>query len=227
MSATEITNAQYVAYLNEVIASGYVTVLEKDVKGVGGIYTGQSYLYMDYSYDSNNRCWISYNNDTFSVTSGKENLPVEGVTWYGAKAFALYYVFDLPTEAEWEYAASGGKQYQYGTDDGTISGSKANYNYTIGHPVDVGSYPPNPFGLYDMSGNVWEWCDDWYDSDYYNSSPAHNPIGAQKGSSRVVRGGCWLSSADLCRAANRSHNYPVHGYYFGGFGLRVVRRLSN
>ena len=89
------------------------------------------------------------------------------MTWHGAKAFALHYGFDLPTEKEWEYAARGGKQFEYATDDNTIR-SKMNFCGAKGddHPIDVGSYPPNPFGVYDMSGNVSEWCNDIYIWDY-------------------------------------------------------------
>ncbi len=110
------------------------------------------------------------------MKSGYENWLVAWVAWYGSKSFADYYGLDLPTEAEWEYASRGGKQYMYGTADGTISTSTVNYWDTgIKHPVAVGSYPKNPFGLYDMSGYLWEWCSDWYGS--YTSGSANNPTG--------------------------------------------------
>ena len=169
MSTTEITNLQYAAYLNKALASGYINEpSEGVVTGKTGWYSNQDFINLSesLSFLPNNECWIVYDNGTFSAESGYENWPVVWVTWYGAKAFALYYGYDLPTEAEWEYAAQGGKQYKYGTDDGTINASKVNYRETeIKHPIDVGIYPPNPFGLYDMTGNVWEWCNDWYDPD--------------------------------------------------------------
>jgi formylglycine-generating enzyme required for sulfatase activity len=142
------------------------------------------------------------------------------VNWYGSKAFSEYYGWDLAREAEWEYACRGGKQYMYGTDDG--SKDKANYwNNGPNHPVNVKSNPKNPFGLYDMSGNVWEWCSDWYGS--YSASPTTNPTGAQTGSKRVLRGGGWNSSSGSdCRSAVR-YIGDLYGRSYG-VGFRVVRR---
>lgn len=154
------------------------------------------------------------------MVAGHENWPVEWVTWYGSKACALYYGLDLPTESEWEYACRGGKQYKYGTDDGTLSTSKANYTGII-HPVAVGSYPNNPFGLFDMSGNVCEWCHDWYGT--YPSGNVNNPTGAPSGSYRVMRGGGWFLDG-YCRSADRSYNPPDIGTI--SLGFRVVRRIS-
>jgi len=222
MSTTEITNAQYSVYLNEALASGDIEVKSGDVYGKTSDWSGELYLDIGYEYNSNNKCWIQYSNSTFTVTSGKENRPVVAVTWYGSKMFALYYGLDLPREAEWEYAARGGKQYKYGTDDGTIDKSKANFDdWPNGYSIDVGSYPANPFGLYDMSGNVWEWCNDYWYYDY-SSESATNPIGALSGFDRVVRGGSWNGSGGGCRAARRGGNGPDDGFY--NLGFRVVRR---
>ena len=225
MSTTEVTNAQYCAYLNEVLATGDITATRSIVTGATGEYKEKMYIFLYgkyYGYPSyNNECWISYNNSTLSVRSGKENWPVVYVTWYGAKAFALYYGLDLPTEAELEYAARGGKQYKYGTDDGTISTSKANYWDTgIKYPVDVGSYPANPFSLYDMSGNVWERCNDWWGD--YSSDSVTNPTGPQTGSFRVIRGGGWFDITFGCRSAARVGLHPLFGS--SSIGFRVVRR---
>ena len=223
MSTTEITNTQYAVYLIEALASGDIEIMDGDVYGKTGDWSGQRYLDIGYEYDSNNKCWIQYSNGTFTVTSGKENWPVVAVTWYGSKAFALFYGFDLPTEAEWEYASRGGKQYMYGTDDGTIDSSKANYNGNVGHTTDVGNYPANPFGLYDMSGNVWEWCHDWDCNWYvYYHGSVTNPSGTLTGSHRVLRGGGWGNSADACRSAFRGSINPDLRHYRAGF--RVVRR---
>jgi len=221
MSTTEITNAQYAEYLNEALASGDIEVKSGDVYGKTGDWSGERYLDIGYEYNSNNKFGIYYSNGTFTVTSGKENWPVVAVTWYGSKAFAIYYELDLPTEAEWEYAARGEKQYMYGTDDGTIDKSKANYDdWPNGYPVDVGSYPANPFGLYDMSGNVWEWCHDWYGN--YSSDSAANPMSALTGSGRVFRGGGWSVIDYGCRAADRVYFRPYVRSY--NIGFRVVRR---
>ena len=220
MSTYEVTNAQYTAYLNEALKTGDITASNSTVTGKTGSYSGEEYIDLSGSYDSSNKCWITYSNGTFTVASGKENWPVVYVTWYGSKSFALYYGLDLPTEAEWEYACRGGKQYKYGTDDGTISSSKANYNSNVGHLADVGNYPKNPFGLYDMSGNVWEWCHDWYGS--YSSGSVTNPSGAQTGAARVIRGGGWSYSDGDCRSAGRDGGDPAGGD--GDVGFRVVRR---
>lgn len=221
MSEAEITNAQYCAYLNAAKASGDITATSSTVTGAKGTYSGQNYIYLSDAYDANNRCWITYSNNVFSVVPGHENWPVVLVTWYGSKAFAEYYGWDLAREAEWEYACRGGKQFEYGTGDGTINKDMANYyNNGPNHPVNVKSYPKNPFGLYDMSGNVWEWCSDWYGS--YSSSPAINPTGAQSGSYRVIRGGGWGGYDGNCRSATRDYLTPDIRYYFIGF--RVVRR---
>ena len=226
MNATEITNAQYAEYLNTALAAGEITATSSRVTGASGDYSGQIYIDLSGSYgsyDFNNKCWISYDGSSFSVASGlqkKENWPVVYVTWYGAKSFALKYGLDLPTEAEWEYAARGGQQYEYGTDDGTISYIKANYVRNVGYPTATGSYPANPFGLYDMSGNVWEWCTDWEGS--YSSENATDPQGPTSGSHRVVRGGSWSHVSSFCRSANRVYGNPDNCYY--DLGFRVVRR---
>jgi formylglycine-generating enzyme required for sulfatase activity len=118
--------------------------------------------------------------------------------------------YRLPTEAEWEYAAQGGRGYEYGTDDGTLDHTKANYHKEIGETTDVGSYPANPFGLYDMAGNVWEWVNDW--SGDYSVEPVTDPTGPVTGSKRVSRGGSWYVSASYCRVANRSYISPDFRY---------------
>lgn len=227
MSETEITNAQYCAYLNAALVSGDITATSSIVTGKKGSFSGQDYIYLsDTHHDVINRCWITYSNNVFSVITGKEKWPVVSVTWYGSKVFALFYGLDLPTEAEWEYACRGGKQYEYGTYDGTIGSTKANYFWGdgyIGHPLNVKSYPKNPFGLYDMSGNVWEWCADWYGS--YSSGSVTNPVGALSGSYHVLRGGSWSFSGYYCRSANRSSYSPPDGRYTD-IGFRVVRPVS-
>ena len=221
MSENEVTNAQYNDYLNEALSSGEITATVASVKGAQGDYSGQEYIHLAGGYDENNKCWITFSGGTFTVASGKENWPVVYVTWYGAKAFAGYYGYDLPREAEWEYACRGGQQYMFGTDDGTISSTKAHYNSNISHPIDVASFPANPFGLYDMSGNVWEWCYDWFGT--YPSGSVTNPTGPQTGTSRVGRGGCW-NPGDECRSADRGYSSPVNSYNYIGF--RVVRRVT-
>ena len=223
MSTTEITNACYAEYLADAMKRSEITATTESVTGSSGEYTGAEYIKLSGFHNSNNKCWIQFVDDTFRVESGKEELPVVFVSWYGAKAYALHYGFDLPTEAEWEYAARSGKDYKYGTCDGTISKENANYGRNIGHPVDVGSYPENPFGLYDMCGNVWEWCSDWYD--IYTDEDTTNPPGAETGAHRVPRGGGWFVYESLCRSSVRSGDDPALAAY--NLGFRVVRRYHN
>jgi formylglycine-generating enzyme required for sulfatase activity len=215
MGIYEVTNAQYARYLTDALVSGDITATSTSVTGASSDWSSQEYLDID-----SQHCQIGFGGGTFTVDAGMENRPVVYVTWYGSKAFAAYYGLDLPTEAEWEYACRGGQQLMYGTDDGTIDSTKANYNRNVGHATDVGSYPPNPFGLYDMSGNIYEWCHDW-DGDFSGDS-ATNPTGAASGSYRIGRGGNWGNNADYCRASYRGSSDPAYSY--SGIGFRVVRR---
>ncbi len=220
MGAYEVTNAQYSMYLNAALASGDIELKEDDVYGTTGEWAGERYLDIGYDYGGANKCWITFGNGIFSATEGYENWPVVAVSWYGSKAFAVYYGFDLPTEAEWEYAARGGQQLMYGTDDGTIDSTKVNYYMHVGCPTPVGSYPHNPFGLYDMSGNVWEWCHDWYGP--YPNESVTNPTGAESGDVKIIRDGTWDNLAFKCRVGYRGRFKPHDGDY--GLGFRVVLR---
>ncbi len=139
--------------------------------------------------------------------------------------------FRLPTEAEWEYAACGGNQskgYEYSgsnniKDVAWFDGNSGNRT----HPV--GALKPNELGLYDMSGNVWEWCHDWYSGEYYDEckkkGTVENPTGADKGVSRVVRGGSAFSNAVHCRPATRIGYTP--GYRSNSIGFRLVLPLQS
>jgi formylglycine-generating enzyme required for sulfatase activity len=217
MTIYEVTNAQYMAYLTEALASSEITATSTSVMFISGNIIGMPYLDLD-----SPACQINYTSGTFTVEVGMEKRPVVDVTWYGAKAFAVHYSLDLPTEAEWEYACRGGQQSKYGTDDGSLDSSKANYDSKVSYTSDVGSYPANPYGLYDMSGNVYEWCNDWHGD--YTSDDATNPLGTISGEFRVLRGGNWFLDGWNCRSANRDGDRP----YFGdsGIGFRVVRRSS-
>ena len=160
---------------------------------------------------------------------GKANHPVVHVSWYAAMAYAQWAGKRLPTEAEWEYAARGGlsgKKYPWG--DG-IDSSRANYDRNVKDTTAVGKYPPNGYGLYDMAGNVWEWCLDAYDSDFYQNSPRRNPIAGADSiphitdnfpnveTNRVVRGGSWYSFPENLRVAPRNWDSPSVSDNISGF----------
>ena len=152
--------------------------------------------------------------------SGKSNHPVTHVSWYAAMAYAGWAEKRLPTEAEWEYAARGGlagKKYPNGD---VIDAGKANFDRNVGGTTAVGGYPKNGYGLFDMAGNVWEWCLDAYNPNFYFGSPGKNPISGANSISqvisnftnvkttRVLRGGSWWSPTDL-RVAKRYGNLPT------------------
>ncbi len=143
-----------------------------------------------------------------TIESGYAKHPVVGVSWYGARAYAHWVGKRLPTEAEWEIAASGGFEdnlYPYGVE---IERSQANFFSSDTTPVM--SYPANANGLFDMAGNVYEWCEDWYGYNYYEIAlqEPFNPKGPQQGVYRVLRGGCWKSLKDDLRCSHRHRNNP-------------------
>jgi formylglycine-generating enzyme required for sulfatase activity len=137
----------------------------------------------------------------FHPRSGCSDHPANGVSWFGADAFCAWLSertgkrFRLPTEAEWEKAARGGQEGQRYPWGNASPDGRANFGRSATNPKltlsPVGSYDPNAFGLYDMAGNVWEWCSDWYRKDYYGESPSENPGGPEEGNLKVIRGGSW------------------------------------
>ena len=148
------------------------------------------------------------------------NRPVQNVSWEDCKQFCERAGLRLPTEAEWEYACRAGTEtkYYWGNEmDGRYVWYSSNSSNET-HPV--GEKQPNAFGLYDMSGNVWEWCRDWYASDYYSKGENDNPPGPSTGSIRVVRGGSYTDVATSCRSAYRFYCSP--GFCFNILGLRVA-----
>jgi formylglycine-generating enzyme required for sulfatase activity len=180
--------------------------------------------------------WQAVMGSNPSNFTGDLQRPVEQVSWNNCQAFITKLnqmtgkTFRLPTEAEWEYAARGGKLSQgFKYAGSNIIGDVAWYEvnaYDVGSSSSeygthvVATKAPNELGLYDMSGNVWEWCQDWYSSSYYSNSPSVNPTGPASGTYRVYRGGSWCHSASNCRVSIRNVNYPMGTNDF--LGLRLA-----
>ncbi|MEI7826080.1 MAG: SUMF1/EgtB/PvdO family nonheme iron enzyme [Chlorobiaceae bacterium] len=171
--------------------------------------------------------------------AGEFNHPVVEVSWEDADAYGKWLMaktgnkFRLPTEAEWEYACRAGATTPFNTGD-NLTTDQANYdgNYPYNGnakgifrqtTVPVGSFAPNAWGLYNMHGNVWEWCSDWYKDSYYEECKLNgtvtNPDNQEKGSDRVIRGGSWNYSAEYCRSAYRYNFTPVSRSSIVGFRL--------
>ena len=194
----------------------------------------------DTGYESSMSAWERY------FVSPDDDHPVVGVNWFGANAYAQWAGMRLPTEAEWEYAARGGLTgmlYPWGND---IDHDNANYHRTWDKEITydypdyistgkndtwrylsapVGSFAPNGYGLHDMAGNVAEWCQDWYQQDYYISSPENNPQGPENGTEKVTRGGHWFSWNRGLRVHNRDSNLPNVKVWQDVQGFRLAADL--
>ncbi|MDD2715766.1 MAG: SUMF1/EgtB/PvdO family nonheme iron enzyme [Candidatus Wallbacteria bacterium] len=175
--------------------------------------------------------WLAVSSSNPSYFQGASypnsgNRPVEQVSWNDCQIYIASLnsmgigTFRLPTEAEWEYACRAGNTSAYYWGE-IIDGSYCWYDSNSGAQTNVvGGILPNTWELYDMSGNVMEWCQDWYADDFYSLSPANDPTGPVTGSLRVVRGGCWSLGVFFCRSAGRSNTIPSDRY--SGLGLRLV-----
>lgn len=151
---------------------------------------------------------IKRNSGKYIIESGYSMHPVVGVSWYGAKAYAEWIGKRLPSEAEWEIASrSLQSDILYPSGD-NIERSQA--NFFSSDTMDVKSFAPNSLGLYDVAGNVYEWCEDWYEYNYYeeSSNEPYNPKGPHQGVYRVLRGGCWKSLKEDLRCSHRHRNNP-------------------
>jgi len=170
----------------------------------------------------------------------KPDEPVSQISWNDANEYAKWAGKRLPTEAEFEFAARGGlagKKYSWGDDLKPNGKPVANWwqgTFPIKNTVEDGflsrapvkSFPPNGYGLYDITGNVWEWCSDRFAEDYYESSPKQDPKGPEIGNERVIRGGSFLCAENYCsnyRVAGRSHSEPDSG--LDNLGFRCVRDI--
>jgi formylglycine-generating enzyme required for sulfatase activity len=178
-------------------------------------------------YEITQEQWLAVMGRNPSQFEGAD-LPIDRVTWGEAVEFCRRLssmtgkTYRLPTEAEWEYACRAGSDGRWCFGDGDADLEQYAWFEDNGrrqsHPV--GRLRANGWGVYDMHGNVWEWCSDWYDAVYYNASPASDPRGPRTGENRVLRGGSYGSVAPGCRSANRFFATPDQRYFASG--LRVV-----
>ena len=223
---TEVTVAQFRQFVNE---TGYVSDVEKF--GWSGMF------------DLVKKEWGRVDGANWKQPDGPghlaaDNEPVRQVSWNDAAAFAYWAGKRLPTEAEWEYAARGGlagKKYTWG--DELTPGGKYMANYWQGSFPErdegkdgfagiapVGKFPANGYGLFDMTGNVWEWCGDFYSASYYAESAKENPRGPSVGEERTMRGGSWMCAGNFCtnyRVSGRSH--ATADSALNNLGFRCVR----
>jgi sulfatase modifying factor 1 len=222
----EVTVAEFAKFVE---ATGYKTEAEKF--GWSGVF------------DTKTGEWIKADKANWRNPDGDNvkplaNEPVTQVSWNDAAAFAKWVGKRLPTEAEWEFAGRGGlknKKYAWGDElrpDGKPVANWWQGSFPVKNTVEdgflkrapVGSFAPNGYGLYDMSGNVWEWTADWYAANYYANSPQDNPKGAGQGMEKVMRGGSWMCAENFCsnyRVAGRSMATPDSG--LNNVGFRCVK----
>lgn len=229
ISRFEITNIQYRRFLHDAQSQNLVTVQDDVVYGTGGRFPGKPYLLLKASQNVGITIFFSSRNSFTNITSQRDK-PVAKLTWFGAMAFCDFYGLRLPTEAEWEKASRAGQQLEYGTPNGAINPEIANYD--SGSLVDVGSFDPNPFGLYDMAGNAAEFVFDTYDANFYAMSPSDNPFGPGPRDPLtdiigpvVWRGGSFLTDSLSCRSSYRGSIQRAPDIFSGedGFGFRVVK----
>jgi formylglycine-generating enzyme required for sulfatase activity len=228
MDRHEVTVAEFARFVE---ATGYVTEAER---------FGWSGVFDTAPGEWTRRDGATWRDPEANGVRVNPDEPVTQVSWADASAYARWAGKRLPTEAEWEYAARGGlagRRYVWGDElrpggrpvanwwQGSFPSENTGEDGFLGR-APVESFPANGYGLYDMAGNVWEWCADWYGADYYECGPARDPKGPEEGVERVMRGGSWMCSENYCtnyRAAARSHATPDTG--LNNLGFRCVRDL--
>ncbi|MHC4579242.1 MAG: formylglycine-generating enzyme family protein [Planctomycetota bacterium] len=235
----EVTIANFRVFVE---ATGYRTEAERDAGGGFGIDFETGTVRQNSS--------IVWHNPGFPDFRQGEDHPVLLISWRDAEAFCRWLgkkedrPYRLPTEAEWEYAARGGTTTAYWTgrspaalrDAANVADASVREampaaqwaeSWDDGHAytAPVGSLRPNPFGLHDMHGNVWEWCRDWHDNEYYRASPVEDPNGPETGRFRAIRGGGWFNAARQSRSAQRIYFDPGFRYcLLSGFRVLLETR---
>jgi formylglycine-generating enzyme required for sulfatase activity len=215
MSSTEVTVAQFREFIE---SSGYRTDIERSGRGYG---RSESRWQRDPRFH-----WAN-----LGTLILEDSWPVVNISYYDAQTFCRWLSeregsrYRLPSEAEWEFACRAGSALSWssGTGDASLT------EYAVHGPgtpsmLSVGTLLPNAFGLFDTSGNVWEWCRDWFAADYYSRSPDANPPGPRQGERRVVRGGSFANLASYQRCAARQGELPDRGRQ--SIGFRVVREIA-
>ncbi len=201
MGKYEITNAQFCQFLN--------------AKGNQLDPGGNPWMDIESPY-----CNITQKEGSYISKESKDDHPVIEVSWYAARAFANWVGGRLPTEAEWEFAASSRGKYKPFTSGADINNDQANIKGTSKKDIwngtsPVGSFPPNELGIYDMAGNIWEWCDDPYK--LFDSEKLHDPYDAKLGYTRAVKGGSWSFVKSLATISYRAREYSSYWSYDNGF----------
>ena len=210
MNKFEVTAQQYARFLNSYKNGSYVK---------SGQYTGEELL-------SVNESNVKKINGLWQPDSGQENKPVHSVSWYGAYEFCQFYNFRLPTEAEWEYAAGGGEIRN--SDKFSGSDAIADVSWYIDNAETikpVGTKKPNTLGIYDLSGNVYEWCSSWYQNYDKKAQKNEESKNVQGSFYRVIRGGSWLSEANDNRIHYRNFVSPF--FKVDDLGFRFVKNAPN
>lgn len=177
-----------------------------------------------------NELWARFDRERGGVPRRARRLPVVGVTWVEATLFARWVACELPTEAQWEFACGVASPNEWCCANERDLPAHAWYSENSGDQIhEVGTREPNALGLFDLHGNVWEWCADAYESDFYQRSPRHDPLndgssGAPQAAVKVCRGGCFNALSEMCRTRYRQPEPPE--FSARDLGFRLVRRTS-